>query len=310
MDRISGPGATPDNLFTEGDPSLGVDATTVTANWLNGVQEELIHILEEGGVTPDGATLTQVLEALQALFVRKDVPENTTVRNLLTLNAQTGSLPANGVFSWGALHVPDSTDTGLGAANNIMTLAANAYWDGDSWVRRAGGPSVAIQLIPGSYAIHLMDGGAGFPGDAITWTARAKFVLNGRGRLYGIDIVDCETLDPVVAETTWTSLVSGITSTVKSKKMPDNTLHTYGRIDKAAGVIVSPGTPLLGITGDPFGIGDGKFIWGIGFETAAPSGFSIKYNATANQTQLVYYTSWDSSAHFLSIWQVVPCLGL
>ena len=71
MERITGPGATPDNLFTEGSPSLGIDATTVTANWLNGVQEELIHILEEGGVTPDGVNHTQVMEALWALFVTK-----------------------------------------------------------------------------------------------------------------------------------------------------------------------------------------------------------------------------------------------
>lgn len=187
MERINHPSATPDHKFTEGDPALGIPATTVTANHMNGVQEELIHILEEAEITPDGANLTQVLEALRALFARKK---------------------------------------------------------------------------------------------------------------------------PLVDEITWTSLVSGITSTVKSKKMPDNTLHTYGQIDKAAGTTVSPGTPLLGITGDPFGIGAGKFIWGIGFDDEAPAGFSIYYDATANQTELAYYTSWDSSAHFLAIWQAVPCLGL
>lgn len=302
MERIAGPGATPDNFFTEGDPSLGIDATTVTANWLNGVQEELIHILKEAGITPDGANLAQVLEALRTLFIRKDVPENTVVRNLLTLIAQTGSLPANGVFSWGALHVSESTEPG--SADNIMTLAANAYWDGTKWKRRAGGPSVGIQFIPETYAIHMVDGGNGDPGDDITWEARAGFVLDGRG------ILVCDILIPVIDETTWTPLVSGITSTIKVKKMPDNTLHIWGRMGKAAGVTISPGIPLLGITGDPFGIGAGNRIYGIGFETVAPLGFSIKYNSGANQTQLAYDTSWDSSAHYLSIWQVVPCVGL
>ena len=187
MERITGPGATPDKFFTEGNPSLGIDATTVTANWLNGVQEELIHILEEGGVTPDGANHTQVMEALWALFVTKS---------------------------------------------------------------------------------------------------------------------------PIVQEITWTPLVPGVTSTVKTKKMSDNTLHIYGRIDKEAGVTVSPATPLLGITGDPFGIGAGKFILGIGFNTEDPTRFSINYDSGANQTQLAHYASWDSLAKFLSIWQVVPCLGL
>lgn len=193
MERITGPGATPDKLFTEGDPSLGIDATTVTANWLNGVQEELIHILEEAGITPDGANLAQVLEALRTLFVRKDVPENLT---------------------------------------------------------------------------------------------------------------------PVIPETAWTPLESGITSTVKSKKMPDNTLHIYGRIDKAAGVTIPPGAPLLGITGDPFGIGAEKYILGIGFDDVTPTVFYIQYDSEANRTQLAPLTSWDSSVHFLTIWQVVPCLSL
>lgn len=187
MERIAGPGATPDNLFTEGDPSLGIDATTVTANWLNGVQEELIHILEEGGVAPDGANHTKVMEALWALFVTKS---------------------------------------------------------------------------------------------------------------------------PIVQEITWTPLVPGVTSTVKTKKMSDNTLHIYGRIDKEAGGSVSTGTPLLGITGDPFGIGAGKTIAGIGFETQTPLGFNIKYDSSANETQLAYYDTWDSAEHSLYIGQVVPCLGV
>lgn len=188
MERITGPGATPDNLFTEGNPSLGIDATTVTANWLNGVQEELIHILEEGGVTPDGVNHTQVMEALWALFVTKK---------------------------------------------------------------------------------------------------------------------------PIVQEITWTPLVPGITSTVKTKKMSDNTLHIYGTINKEEGEIVSVGTPLLGIHGDPFGIGAGNLVVGSGFETQYPIAFQLRYDPNANETHLAYYdASWDSAEHFLYIWQVVPCLGL
>ena len=187
MERINHPSATPDHKFTEGDPALGIPATTVTANHMNGVQEELIHILEEAGITPDGANLTQVLEALRALFAPKEPP---------------------------------------------------------------------------------------------------------------------------VDEITWTPLVSGITSTVKSKKMPDNTLHIYGQIDKEEGESISLGTPVLGITGDPFGLGAGKSVWAIGFEDVVPTVFSIAYDSGADQTQLVCYPAWDSSMHTLAIWQAVPCLGL
>ena len=187
MERITGPGATPDNLFTEGNPSLGIDATTVTANWLNGVQEELIHILEEGGVTPNGVSHTQVMEALWALFVTKS---------------------------------------------------------------------------------------------------------------------------PIVQEITWTPLVPGVTSTLKTKKMADNTLHIYGFFNTEEGVSVSAGTPLLGIHGDPFGIGAGKVIAGIGLEDHLHRTFAIKFDSSANETQLEVHYPGDPAGHFLYIWQVVPCLGL
>lgn len=310
MERITGPGATPDNLFTEGNPALGIDATTVTANWLNGVQEELIHILEEAGITPNGATLTQVLEALRALFVRKDVPENMVARNLLTISALTGSLPANGVFPWASIFVPESTKTQPGNADNTLMIVANAYWDGTKWKRRAQGSSVGIQFHPETYTIQMMWGGYGDPGDDITWTTRGGWTLNNQALLSGLDTVSTQNLSPIVNEITWTPLIPGVTSTVKSKKMPDNTLHIYGKINKEAGGSVSTGTPLLRITGDPFGIGVGKTIAGIGFETQTPLGFNIKYDSSANETQLAYYDLWDSAEHSLYIWQVLPCLGL
>lgn len=310
MERIAGPGATPDNFFTEGDPSLGIDATTVTANWLNGVQEELIHILEEGGITPDVATLTQVLEALRTLFIRKDVPENMVARNLLTISALTGSLPANGVFPWASLFVSESTETQTGSADNTLMIAANAYWDGTKWKRRASGSSVGIQFKPEAYTIQMMWGGYGDPGDVILWTPRGEWTLNNQAVISGLDRVATRIISPVVNEITWTSLIPGVTSTVKSKKMPDNTLHIYGKIDKVAGGSVGTGTPLLGITGDPFEIGAGKTIAGIGFETQTPLGFNIKYDSSANETQLAYYDLWDSAEHSLYIGQVVPCLGV
>jgi hypothetical protein len=116
---------------------------------------------------------------------------------------------------------------------------------------------------------------------------------------------------PLVDEITWTPAVPGITSTVKTKKMPDNTLHTYGKITKGEGVIVSTGTPLLWIHEDPFGIGAGKFITGSGFESQYPLAFQIRYDSSAHETQLAYYdVSWDSAEHSLYIWQVLPYLDL
>ena len=68
MHRIDSSTATPDNRFTEGDPTIPVPATTVTAAWLNGVQEELVAILAAAGIAPNKASNVQVLSAILDLI--------------------------------------------------------------------------------------------------------------------------------------------------------------------------------------------------------------------------------------------------
>lgn len=46
MHRIDGPGATITFLFTEGNPSLSIPATTITDDWMNDVQENLAKFIE------------------------------------------------------------------------------------------------------------------------------------------------------------------------------------------------------------------------------------------------------------------------
>lgn len=67
MERVDHVTAAPGDLFTEGDPGTGTQATVVTADWLNGVQEELVSIIEAAGITPDKATLDQFWAALSKL---------------------------------------------------------------------------------------------------------------------------------------------------------------------------------------------------------------------------------------------------
>lgn len=68
MHRIDGEGATPDGKFTEGNPSIGLIATEVTADWLNAVQEEILAVLDEAGITPQKADNTQLKQAIIALI--------------------------------------------------------------------------------------------------------------------------------------------------------------------------------------------------------------------------------------------------
>ena len=67
MHRIDGPGATVDSKFTDGDPVGGVQATTVTADWLTAIQEELIAVLAAASIAPVKTNNGQLLAAIRGL---------------------------------------------------------------------------------------------------------------------------------------------------------------------------------------------------------------------------------------------------
>lgn len=70
MHRIDDPNATPENLFTEGDPISGTPpATKITDDWLNDLQEEICNVIEEAGITLVKGTRDQLVDAIVALIV-------------------------------------------------------------------------------------------------------------------------------------------------------------------------------------------------------------------------------------------------
>lgn len=66
MDRIQDPTATADKKFQEA--SGATPATHLRALWLNGVQEELVKLIEEEGIAPSSSDLTQISQALNRRF--------------------------------------------------------------------------------------------------------------------------------------------------------------------------------------------------------------------------------------------------
>ena len=68
MHRIDTSTATPDNKFTEGDPTVPVPATTVSADWLNAVQEELVAAIAGAGLEPEKSDNTQLRQAIGKLI--------------------------------------------------------------------------------------------------------------------------------------------------------------------------------------------------------------------------------------------------
>ncbi len=68
MNRIEHATATPEGLFTDGNPAEGVPATVVPAKFLNDVQEEIIAVIAEAEIDLDGEDQTQLLQALAILI--------------------------------------------------------------------------------------------------------------------------------------------------------------------------------------------------------------------------------------------------
>lgn len=68
MHRVDGPGHAPGNLFRAGDPSVGTPATTVTPDWCNAVQEELVNVVSAAGIALNKPDNTQLLAAINTLL--------------------------------------------------------------------------------------------------------------------------------------------------------------------------------------------------------------------------------------------------
>lgn len=68
MHRIDGPGATVDGKFTEGDPVGGIQATVVTDDWLNEMQEEVISVLTAASLTPAKGKQNQLAQAIAKII--------------------------------------------------------------------------------------------------------------------------------------------------------------------------------------------------------------------------------------------------
>jgi hypothetical protein len=119
MNRIG----TTDGLFHEGNPAQGQRGTKVTDLWLNNVQEELLAIIEDAGLTPDSGNVTQILAALRSLTTRR-------VNNVAALRGLAGS------SSLGAVDTLGYYSAGDGGGNRFVWIDASGESDNGGTVIR------------------------------------------------------------------------------------------------------------------------------------------------------------------------------
>lgn len=144
MHRIDTPTATSDNRFTEGDPTIPVAATVVSADWLNAVQEELAAVITGAGLELDKADDAQLRQAIGKL-IGNNVPIATTeqagiVRLTDAVNSATSRLAASDTAVKTAY---DKAVAAATAASTATTTANNALTRANQAVASAG--SVALK---------------------------------------------------------------------------------------------------------------------------------------------------------------------
>lgn len=94
MHRIDTATATPDNRFTEGDPTIPVAATVVSADWLNAVQEELAAVITGAGLELDKADNAQLRQAIsQAITAAKPGLATTKTPGLVQIGGGLAVTP-------------------------------------------------------------------------------------------------------------------------------------------------------------------------------------------------------------------------
>lgn len=152
MHRIDGPGATVDNKFTEGDPVGGIQATVLTDDWLNDVQENLIAVLVAAGVTPTKGRTNDLLDSVKGRL----------------LNVQKFSTA--GTFTY--------TPT-PGTTSVIIKVQAGGGAGGGSQATAAGTVSVCPGGNAGAYAESRLT--SGFSGATIIVGAGGTGVLGAGG---------------------------------------------------------------------------------------------------------------------------------
>lgn len=79
--------------FQAGDPEAGLLATFLTPEWCNGVQEEIMNVIRDAGITQSGSDFSQLLQALNILFAGRTPGE---VRAFARTDAPAGWLKCNG----------------------------------------------------------------------------------------------------------------------------------------------------------------------------------------------------------------------
>jgi hypothetical protein len=167
MHRIDGPGATVDKKFTEGDPAAGVQATVVTAAWMNDIQENIIAILTAAGVTPTKGRAADLLDSIRGTTPGRLIGVQVFTANgtyTPTPGMVTAVIESQGGGAAGAgLATPSAGNVSLGAPGTSGSYAKGRF------TAAAIGASQAVTVGAGGTVASNTAGGNGGTSSVGSW---------------------------------------------------------------------------------------------------------------------------------------------
>lgn len=114
MHRTDAPGFAPGNLFTEGDPQLGVPFSHVSDDWLNDVQENLCQFIESEGIALVKGNHAQLLDAIRRAYGKGGL-RNRLLNGAFEINQRADSYTGNNAT---AVYTLDRWRFAPGASNS------------------------------------------------------------------------------------------------------------------------------------------------------------------------------------------------
>ncbi|UVL42555.1 hypothetical protein LOY55_10835 [Pseudomonas sp. B21-040] len=125
MHRIDGPGATVDNKFTDGDPVAGIQATMVTDDWANDVQENIMAVLLAAGVSPTKGRAADLLDSIRGISTMM-AGEARNIKMSVAAASASGTLTADQVVVAESLSGKTYRLNGFNKTINLATTGVGA----------------------------------------------------------------------------------------------------------------------------------------------------------------------------------------
>ena len=131
MHRIDSDGSV-NNRFSEGNPSLGVEGTKVTADWLNDVQEAIAYVIESSGLELEKGNPALLANAILSAIESGSFSNIDTSHYIVDfgLSAKSRFTPDGEVFGqhfsdfgFGIFEITEQNSFGLAGFNTTGKLA-------------------------------------------------------------------------------------------------------------------------------------------------------------------------------------------